>query len=390
MKSLSIFHHRKFAYSSLFIIAFVFLLVNIRQFLIIDYGYWIKQTFDYTQIIKSGNYFPDFMLSHPAVTVINLGSFSFLIKNIFQPLVFDHESLMFAYKLPFILVYSFFTPYLYFLLKKTGFATALSYLAALLFSMNFIIWEINAADLLYSIFFVSAFFNFFIYLKLADKGHIYFFLSAIFAALSILSRFSGALLIVIIPALMLYYRKNLCFSPKKYINKIFLWFLLLLISLFILRPQFLFKNQIAPAAKANIDTLTLMNSNLSNGNSLYEQRIIDTLIDLPLLQILFISCFVLFLATNFLKQEKNRKLIIIILLVSLLVFFSSLVVDKSIWSYRYALPSFLLLDIIVAYEITRQFSFILSVKKYRNLSPFYALFIVTLFIYEYYFYSHLY
>lgn len=382
--------HRKFAYLSLFIISFAFLLLNASQFLVIDYGYWIKQTYNYTEIIKSGKIFPDFILGHPAVTVLNLGSFSFLIKNIFsRPLFFDYEGLMFAFKIPFILTISLFIPYLYFLLKKNGLPAPLSYLAALIISLNFTIWSANAADILYSIFLLSSLFNFLIFLRLSEKGQNYFFLSAILAALSVLSRFNGAVLVVIIPALMFLYRKKLDFSAAKYVKKVILWFLLLLISLFILWPQFFLKSQIVTTAQANINTLTLPENNLLGGDFSYLQRIIQTIVHLPLLQIFFISCFVLFLAITFFRQEKNRKLIFIILVVLLFIFFSSLFIDKNIWSYRYALPSFLLLDIIVAFEIWRQFSYILSVKKYRKLFFPYLSVIVLLFLYEYYYYTHL-
>lgn len=385
MKLALFFSHKKLVYFSLTLISLWFLLVNFAKAIPLDLGFWPKSIFEYTELIKSGQIFPDFYLPHPAMTVLYLGSFSFLITNIFtHPLINDFFRLTVPYKLPFIFAISFFIPYFYFLLKKMNIPSRTAYLACLLVAINPVTWYINAADALYAIFSLSALFNFLIYLKLNEGGKKYFFLSAIFLALAILSRFSGIIFIPVIFVIFLFFRKKLNLNYKRFLKMTVIWLLLLTVSLFILWPQgFLNHRLMTATSKENLKTIGLTGQTETSSIFSNFRKITTTFFHLPLLEIYFMFCFLLYLIYCYFKKRKANDLIIILLIISAFIYFSTLVVRPDIWHFRYAIPSLILLDFFVAYEICRQFSFLGQNQIYKKYVYPYIFFICLLYIYSY-------
>lgn len=385
MKLASFFSHKKIIYFSLSLISLWFLLVNFSRVIPFDLDFWTDGIFKYTELIKSGQIFPDFYLPHPAVTVLYLGSFSFLLTNIFtHPLINDFYRLMIPYKLPFILTIGLFIPYLYFLLKKIDFSPKIAYLACLLAAVNPVIWYINAADALYAIFSLSSLFNFLVYLKLNEKGKKYFFLSAVFLALAILSRFSALIFIPIIYFLLIFFRKRLNLDYKSLWKKSVIWLLLLIISLFILWPSAFFQPRlISTASQENVGTLGLVASGQSSPGFHFINKMATTFFHLPLLELYFLLCFFAYLIFCLIKKRKIDELIVTLLIISAFIYFSSLAVKPDIWHFRYALPSLILWDIFAAYEIFRQFSFLSQNQSHKKYIYPYFFFILILYLYSY-------
>jgi 4-amino-4-deoxy-L-arabinose transferase-like glycosyltransferase len=250
-------------------------------------------------------------MPHPAVSVLGIGGFFLFIKSLISHItVYKFEELVYAYKLPFVFIISFFIPLLYFLLKKNNFLPKIALIACILLAVNPLIWVSNAADILFAIFSILSVFTFFIYIDCGGSKNKYFLLSAILAGLSIINRLTGILLIIIIPFLTLIYKNRLQSSWKKIFFKLFVWLMLVAASVIILWPNlWLFRSDQKNQLIQNYQTVSsLENSYFADGFN-FLGNIKNTLYHIPLIELYFLLMFVVFLKNNLFLSFKKKNVV---------------------------------------------------------------------------------
>ena len=381
------FFSKNLAYLVLFAVSLAFLLSQIYGFIIsTDIQYWVAKAYDYSLLLRSGDLIPNYSLSHPAVTVLYLGSFFILLKSLISHiLVYDFNPLALAYKLSFVFAISLFIPYIYYLLKKNSLPAGMAFIAGLLLSTNPEIWTANAADILWAIFSLCAILCFFICFAGQTVSVKYFFLSAFFTSLAIISRYSGVLLLVVFPLLFLYYRLQLGLNWKKFFLKLAGWILLIIIFIVILWPNVILSQfRVATDTfQGNLQSLKFEGSYFATEKSDIFHNIKTSFTHLPLVQLYFLFMFILFMKKNFTRLSRSLKIFLIVMIILVPYFyFYTIFIVTGVWSMRYSLVSNLIIDIIVAFEIWRQFSYIYSSNKYKKLFLPYLIFCLALYIYS--------
>lgn len=379
---------KKLPYFFLFALSLFFLLYKIQLIIETDIGYWTERAFEYSQYFKAGDIFPAYSLPHPAVSVMNIGGFFLLIKSLIsQVTVYQFDILFNAFKLPFILIISLFIGGLFFLLKKSGFPPLMAFIACFLLAVNRLVWTANAADILSAIFAISSILCFFIYQRSGVKKNSYFFLSAVLAGLAIVNRFSGILLLVIVPLLFIFFKNKTEIKLKRIILKIIQWFILVIISVLILWPNFwlLSANSRDSMLINNYQPIGFQAENVFSKHFSVLNNLNNTFLFMPIIDFFFLILFVIFIKKNILiyvdkKRILNTKILALILLMLFFYLPILLLVQRAPWTFRYALPSFILLDIIIAQEIYREFIYLYHypTNKFNLIYP-YLLFLALIF-----------
>ena len=379
---------KKLPYFFLFAFSLFFLLNRIQIVIQTDLGYWTEKAFEYSQYFRAGNLFPAFSLPHPAVSVMNIGGFFLLIKSSISHIsVYQSDIFSDAFKIPFILIISLFIGYLFFLLKKGGFPPLMAFIACVLLAINRLIWQANAADILFSIFAVCSLLCFWIYLSGGTNKKGYFFLSALYCGLAIVNRFTGFILLGIIPLLFLFFKNKNKIKLKRVILKIIQWLILAVIALLILWPNFWLLSpnvkQLIPSD--NYQVFGYQSENIFSRHFSVLSNLSNTFLFMPIIDFFFLILFVVFIKKNIFiiidnKKSLNTKILLLIILMILFYLPVLILIQRVPWTFRYALPSFILLDIIIAQEIYREFIYLYHypTNKFNLIYP-YLFFLALIF-----------
>ncbi|MDZ7798892.1 MAG: glycosyltransferase family 39 protein [Patescibacteria group bacterium] len=374
--------NQKILYFLLFFLTLAFLLINLDNFAGIDYSYWSKQIFGYYKQIKTGQIFPAFFLSHPAATVLHIGSFSIFIQSWFKNVKLDQIYL--AIKIPFVLIVSFFIPLIYYLLKKINFSKKVSFLTALLISLNTLIWRSNPADILFGIFSTTSILIFIIYLK--EKKNSFLYLSAFLCGLSILSRFSGVLILPVILFLIIVFKHRYDVNYRNIFKKLLIYILIILIIFLIFWPNLWFSgiDPLINKWQGNQNALIIQTNHTNSKAINIINNFCDTIEALPGLELIFSSLFLLFSINFFLKKKRTVQEFLSIILFIIVIFFftAALFIKPKIWSIRYSIPALIILDIIVSYTIFRGYKWLKQKMSKKIVIIPYILIIIILYIFS--------
>jgi len=374
--------NQKIIYSFLFLLSLGVLLINLDNFICIDYHYWSKQIFTYYKEIRAGQIFPAFFLSHPAVTALHIGSFSIYIQSLFKEVNLDQIYL--AIKIPLAIIASFFIPLFYYLLKRIKFSKEVSFLSAVLVSLNTLIWHSNPADILLGIFSTTSILIFIIYLK--EKKDLFLYLSAFLCGLSILSRFSGILILPILLFLVIVYKTKFKINRKNILKKLFIYILIVLITFLLFWPNLWFSgiNPLINKWQGNQNTLIIKTSHTSSKAMNIIENFCDTIEALPSLELIFASLFLLFFINLFLEKKRNTQEFLSMILFIIIIFFftAALFIKPKIWSIRYSIPALIILDIITGYTIFKVYYWLKQKFSKKIIVIPYILIIIIIYIFS--------
>lgn len=390
--SRKLFYSPKFIYVFLFLFTLLFLsfLIERDVFLLTDYSKWLKNTLEFSERFSKEKFFTDYFSIPPAISIYLLGSIFIKLGLLF----FSQDKIYFIEVIHlyfFAFLYSLAIPFIYYLLKKSGFTKQISLVAILLIILNINpLWKSNVSDVFVALSFLIALLCMFSYIK--EKKLKFYLFSILFTCLALLTRFSALSLLVIFPLLLYTFTKNLKFSFKRY----FAWFFSVILLTIFLWPSIIVNFDSVYARYSpffyrliSVSTKGLKGEIKATPNPV---RPVDPFskfkahfLNLPIYLIFLFLLFLIFIKKNiFLEQDIYQKRVIFFMLliffffIILTLFFRLRVLTES-W-LRYALPGVVLLNIICAKELIRELKILKRKSKFLTIS--YLLFLGLLYLFN--------
>lgn len=347
--------------------------------------FWFERTENFYQGLKDFNFAKTFQTGHPGVTLMWLSGASMALKNYFTGVldIFDFSdrlNLLFAAKLPIILITSLTISLIYFLIKKLFNNRKIALLCAFFVLIDpFYLAQSRffQMDALLSSFIILSILTIYLFFNTTERKYIY--LSAFFAALALLTKQPALILIPYFFILFLiaqhrnfsqWFFKYLSYFDlkswgilkEKYIKYFLVWLIVVIVFFVIFWPAVWVGNFDILERFPVRGVLAKHGLNLNKSSlfieMLFYPLILVTRMTLPILILLIVGMIFL------LKKVFNnfQKDIILKLLLFIVVWFFLFSVSmKKVETGRYLLPIFIPIDIIAGITL---FVFLNKIKTW--------------------------